>query len=191
MEYIMMEIPSGMFTNEKITKKEVRQRFEYYVSQSNSRIDYLHSYIKDTGTNIELDYSPESLIDLWRWYEDQIEVVKKTEEEWNDEISQYPNWMKDWIPREDLSMKTMKISLDVSFYFAEVMIRNNNKIEWGYFTSPKNRIGVNMPVLLGFVNGVDLDPRRIVDVCTRKSTRGKDECRLFNIYNTWLEYIPT
>lgn len=189
MEYIMMEIPCGMFSNEKISQIEVRKNFEYYISQSNDRIDYLYSYIKNTGTNIEFDYSPNSLINLWKWYETQIKVVEKTEEELKSQISQYPDWMKDFVSKEKISENTLKIALDVSFYFAEVIIRNNYKIKWGYFTSPKSRVSVNQPILLGFANDIDLNPRTIVLNCTRKSIRKNDEGILFNMYNTWMLYM--
>lgn len=189
MEYIMMEIPCGMFSNEKISQIEVRKNFEYYISQSNDRIDYLYSYIINSGINIEFDYSPNSLINLWKWYETQIEVVEKTEEELNSQISQYPDWMKDFVSKKKISENTLKIALDMSFYFAEVIIRNNNKIKWGYFTSPRSRVSVNQPILLGFANDIDLNPRTIVLNCTRKSIRKKDEGILFNMYNTWMQYM--
>ena len=189
MEYIMMEIPSGMFSDGKISKKEVGKYFEYYISCSNERIDYLSSYVKKMGINIEFDYSPESLIKLWKWYETQIEMVDKTEGELAYQINQYPNWMKDFVTKEKISDNTLKIALDISFYFAEVMIRNNNGIKWGYFTSPRSRMSVNQPTLLGFLNGIDLNPRLIVLNCTRKSSRNKDENLLFNMYKVWIGYI--
>ncbi len=189
MEYIMMEIPCGMFSNEKISHIEVRKNFEYYISQSNDRINYLCSYINNSGTHIKFDYLPNSLINLWKWYETQIEVVEKTEEELNSQISQYPDWMKDFVSREKISENTLKIALDVSFYFAEVILKNNKKIKWGYFTSPRSRVSVNQPILLGFVNDIDLNPRTIVLNCTRKSIKKKDEDILFNMYNTWTQYM--
>lgn len=189
MEYIMMEIPSGMFSNKKISKEEVHKNFEYYISQSKERINYLNSYIEKTGINMEFDFSPFSLIALWKWYETKIEVVKKTDEELATQISQYPDWMNEFITKDRVADNTLKIALDVSFYFAEVIIKNNEKISWGYFTSPRSRVSVNQPVLLGFSNDIDLNPRTLVLNCTRKSIKKKDEGILFNMYNTWIKYM--
>ena len=189
MEYIMMEIPAGMFSDDKITQNEIHQNFEHYIAQRDQRIEYLGAYINNTGVNVKFDYSPNSLIDLWKWYETQIEIVEKPKKEWKLQISQYPDWMKDFVSKEKISENTLKIALDVSFYFAEVIIRNNKKIEWGYFTSPRNRTSVNQPTLVGFVNDIDLNPRTIVLNCTRKSIRKKDEGILFNMYNIWMQYV--
>ena len=61
--------------------------------------------------------------------------------------------------------------------------------KWGYFTKPKNRFSVNEPVLLGFKDNDDLNPRLIVENCTRKSAKEKMDDRLLKIYNTWMKYI--
>ncbi len=75
-----------------------------------------------------------------------------------------------------------------SIYFAEVVIKNSNgKIYWAFHTKPKNSESLNEPVLVGFLDDVYLNPRKIVEVLTRRSHREKDEYRLLNIYNVWKE----
>lgn len=190
MEYIAMEIPLEMVPFEKMTKKDTKAYFEFYIAQINKRIEYLKQYIQNEGKMIEFDYSPNSLIVLWKWYEEKITVEEKTREELDAEISKHPEWMKDFVKKEKVSIDTLKIALDVSAYFAEVLIRNNNeRIKWGYFVSPKTRMSVNQPVLLGFKNGIDLNPRLIVLNCTRKCVACKNERILFDMYNTWINYL--
>lgn len=79
--------------------------------------------------------------------------------------------------------------MDVAIYFAEVFIRNNQTIQWGYFTMPKKRMSVNEPTLLGLKNGMDLNPRLIVINCTRHSSSGKKNTRLYDMYCTWMQYV--
>ena len=75
-------------------------------------------------------------------------------------------------------------------YFGEVMVRNNgDKLKWGYFTSPKNCMGVNRPVILGYKNDIHMDPFNIVYVCTLESSVKKDSMQLYDAYNIWGKYI--
>lgn len=88
-----------------------------------------------------------------------------------------------------MSVRTLALVTDISFYFTETFIRNNPTTFWGYFTKPKNEASVNMPVLMGFRARMKLDPRRIVHVCALKSARARDRNRLFDIYHVWQNYI--
>lgn len=183
-----MKMPENL-SFDKMTKNEAKFFFEYYISQSDERINYLKDYIQREGKNITFDYSPDSLVMLWNWYEKKITIIDKTKEEFELQCSKYPKWMQDYISKEKVSNETLKIALDISFYFAEVVIRNNKEIKWGIFTSPASRMSVNQPTLLGFSDGIDLNPRLIVLNCIRKSARNKNERNLFDLYNTWMKYI--
>ena len=137
-----------------------------------------------------LDYSDKSLISLWEWYETKIEMVLKDENEYQNELKQYPEWLRGEISNKKFSYSMLKYALDVSIYFAEVVIKNSGgKIEWGYFTTPKRRDSVNEPVLLGFRNNIDMNPRQIILNATRRSSKERESARLYNLYVTWKEYI--
>ena len=61
-----------------LTKAQAKQYFEWYVEQISPRINQLCQYMQSTnGTAFSCDYTPESLIDLWEWFEPQIRVVEK------------------------------------------------------------------------------------------------------------------
>lgn len=80
--------------------------------------------------------------------------------------------------------------MDIAIYFAEVMIRNNvPKVYWGYYMKPKNKVSVNMPVLLGFKGRMSLAPRAIVVISTKYSIEESNYNKLYEIYKTWLKYI--
>ena len=190
-EYPLM-ISSLLITKnfDELNKKEVQQYFEWYVAQSDTRINQLQNYITKTGSpEVVLDGTVESLIPLWKWFEGKIQTRKKSEEEIAAEMVGRPEWMRDEIPDWKFTVLTLAQAVDISFYFAKVFIDHNNCIRWDYYTKPKNRSSVNRPVLLGFRNNLDLDPREIVIVCCRKSLEEKKETRLFDIYNFWVKYI--
>lgn len=173
-----------------LTKVQAKKYFEWYIGQSETRINQLYQYMQSTnGTAFQCDYMPKSFIALWEWFEFQIASVEKSAEEYEAELEKFPSWMHESISRETLSIKTLALITDISFYFAETFIMRNPTIRWGYFTKPKNEVSVNMPVLMGFQSNMKLDPRQIVHVCALKSSRAHDKNRLFDIYQTWLRYI--
>lgn len=190
MIYEMMVPPFETVRFDEMNKKQAQEYFDWYMSQIDIRISTLLNAVKIDGGNYDFDYSVDSLIPIWKWYENKIQFRKLDESEYESQILRYPEWMKTYISDKDLSFETLTYCTDVSIYFAEVIIRNNNgKIKWGYFTKPKNRFSVNEPVLLGFKDNDDLNPRLIVENCTRKSAKEKMDDRLLKIYNTWMKYI--
>lgn len=190
MEYEMMIPPfkHGKFID--MNKKEAQQYFDWYTSQVKHRINILKIFIEKEGLENVLDYSAESFIPLWEWYEKKIEFVQKDAEEYKSEISKHPDWMQSEILTTKVSFETLKYALDISMYFADIIIRNSGgKIKWGYFTNPKKRMSVNEPTLLGFKGGMDLNPRLVVLNCTRRSAKESLNTRLFELYNTWMSYV--
>ena len=78
---------------------------------------------------------------MWTWYEKKIQIVEKSTEELESQMSRYPDWMHNEIAQTKISLETLKYGMDVAIYFAEVAIRNSNgQIQWGYFTSPKKDV---------------------------------------------------
>lgn len=192
MEYELMIPPKEVGDFWKFSKEDAKEHFEWYISQIPFRLKQLEEFLNnECDTNLTLNYEPSSLIPLWEWFENNIKVEKLTEEEIQEELKKYPEWLHEEIRKNDTKFTTLSlaIGMDIAIYFAETFIRNNPSVKWWYFIKPKSHISVNRPVLLGFINKVDLDPRRIVFTCMQKSMEEKNSNRLFNAYNTWLEYI--
>ena len=189
-EYNPIVVPFAFRPFESFNKKQAEEFFNWYVAQSMTRIDCLCDYIRSTGEKaFSCDYTPESLIDLWAWFEPEITMVQMKEEDYQAELEAAPEWVRASISKEEFSYKTLGLITDISFYFAETFLRNNPSIRWGYFTKPKNEVSVNKPVLMGFRCSIKLDPRQIVDVCARRSYRQRDKNQLFDAYQVWLEDI--
>ena len=190
MEYEYMISPVKNYDFFEFTKEEAKIYFNWYMEEKGHRIEMLEEYVHNAGVDIDFDYSPESLIPLWRWYETIIVSEKKTEEEIEAEKRKMPEWLHSQISDEKISMNTLKFGMDIAIYFAEVMIRNSEgKLHWGYVTKPKNYINVNRPVVSGFKADLDLDPSRTVYILTLSSEEEKNEKRLYNSYYIWQEDI--
>lgn len=172
MEYNYLVSPFDFDSFDNINKKQADEYFRWYISQSGIRIDLLRAFINENHPGrFDPDNSPDSLVPLWKWFEDEI-------------LFDGQNPCNAELPGE-----TLKIITDISFYFAEVVLYNNPGIKWGYFTRPKNRMSVNKPVLVGFKTDMDLDPRLVVRNCAYRSLDNKNSENLYNIYKNWLEFI--
>ena len=190
MEYEYMISPVKNYDFFEFTKEEAKIYFNWYMEEKGHRIEMLEEYVHNAGVDIDFDYSPESLIPLWRWYETIIVSEKKTEEEIEKEKMKMPEWLHSQISEEKISMNTLKFGMDIAIYFAEVMIRNSDgKLHWGYVTKPKNYINVNRPVVSGFKAGKELDPSRVVYILTLSSEEEKNEKRLYDRYYVWQKNI--
>ena len=189
MQYEMMVPPFERVEFWEMNKKQAQEYFDWYLGQADYRVNLLLTAVKEDGVDADFDYSVESLLPLWEWYESKITYRKLDEAEYQARISRHPEWMKDDVSDTDLSWETLMYCMDVALYFAEGIIKHNSSIYWGYFTKPKNRYGVNQPVLLGFKHNMDLNPRLIVTNCTRHSGREKLSSRLYDIYYTWMKYV--
>ena len=189
--YLLM-IPPIEKSFRDFSKTDAKTYFDWYVSQSDIRINQLQHYIADSGSpEVKLDGTPESFIPLWRWFENNIQTEKKTEEEMEAEMVGRPEWMRKEIQKVDwkFTVMTYALAVDISFYLAQVILTYHSNIKWGFLTKPKNLSSVNRPILLGFKNNLDFDPREIVIVCCRKSLKEKKETRLLDIYNVWKQNI--
>jgi hypothetical protein len=187
-----MDYPSigKPFEFNDLTKKQAKEYFEWYIGKIDERMNLLENYIKTTAdSKVVFDYSVESLITVWEWYENNISFEKRPEEEYKKEVESRPYWMKEFISEEETSEETTRFAMDVAIYFAQVFIKYNPSVHWGYFTKPKSRFSVNRPVLLGFTGGDNLDPRHLVAITTLKSNEEKNSYRLYNAYHVWINYI--
>ena len=194
MDYKIFELESPIDKDsfDEFTKKEASIYFEWYMNSIDKRIKYLENYINAGGNSIVMDYGVDSLVSVWGWYEKTIKVEHFTQIELKKEAMKYPDWLRDEIMSDDTKIadETLAICSDLAIYFAEVLRRNKSDIlYWGYYTKPKNRMSVNEPVLLGFVKGTELDPRRVLYNCTLHSIEKSDENMLKDLYYIWMSYV--
>ena len=74
LKYEFMEYPDLLKDFDKMKKKEAEKYFNWYINEINNRILYLKTYMqKDIEGESIFDYTPESLIPLWEWFQTKIE----------------------------------------------------------------------------------------------------------------------
>ena len=189
--YPIMEPPFLSFPIEEMKKKQVEQHFNWYMTQIEGRIKQLNEFINLEKKDVVLDKTPESLIDLWEWFQEHIEYEDKTEEEINKSCEGQPEWFQE-ILRQDtkkMTLLTMALAEDIAIDFSETMIHNHPQVHWGYRMKPKKLDGVNIPILLGFEGDISSNPRNLVSVCIYKSTDKKNKYQLYETYNKWVDNI--
>lgn len=191
MQYNGMTPPFELISFEDMKKKQAEQYFVWYIDTIEQRIQNLEKYINLTGTRMVLDKTPNSLIELWDWFSNHIEVCTKDEQELMLELTMRPDWIKAHImsDRRKLSLNTIMIAVDISAYFGEVFIKNNPNIYWGYLSKPKKLHGVNRPRLLGFAGDMSVYPYGRVEMCIWKTIETEDNMHLFNMYQVCLKMI--
>ena len=189
--YPIMEPPFLSFPIEDMKKKQVEQHFNWYMTQIEGRIKQLNEFINLEKKDVVLDKTPESLIDLWEWFQEHIEYEDKTEEEINKSCEGQPEWFQE-ILRQDtkkMTLLTMALAEDIAIYFSETMIHNHPQVHWGYLMKPKKLDGVNIPILLGFKGNDCVNPRTLITVCIYKTTEKKNKYKLYEVYNIWVNNI--
>lgn len=106
------------------TKKEAESYFEWYKNQLNPRIEYLRKY-----SGVDLDYSVNSLVDIWGWFLKIAETEKapkaKTEEIRNRLKSLPKEIIEDVLNEQSrqFSLETEYIIRDIAMYFGEVYVK--------------------------------------------------------------------
>lgn len=179
----------------KMSAKEAKKHFEWYVSEVPNRINLLIDLFGATGGGEKkyLDLSPKSLIILWEWFLPNIKTTLKTKEEIDNELQNIPDWLKDEVRRNNkkLSVASTTLAMDIAIYFAETLIKHFEKnLKWGYITKPKSLEYVNSPVLVGFKSDMELNPRTVVYNLTLDAIDGNTSKEaLYQLFKVWLEYI--
>ena len=139
----------------ELTPKRAKEYFLWFKNEIPNRITMLWEYMKEERPESQpFDYSPESLIPLWDWYETKIKQAPKTKKEIEYSVSKYPKWMEENIRK--ITMKytdeTLSLALDISIYYGETIIKNYPNMYWGHFTRPKRELFANKPVILKLNN---------------------------------------
>ena len=189
--YPIMEPPFLSFPIEEMKKKQVEQHFNWYMTQIEGRIKQLNEFINLENKNVVLDKTPESLIDLWEWFQGHIEYEDKTEEEINKSCEGQPEWFQEILRKstKKMTLLTMALAEDIAIYFSETMIHNHPQVHWGYLMKPKKLDGAKLPILLGFECILSANPRNLVSVCIYKSTEKKNKYELYETYNIWVSHV--
>lgn len=192
MEYMFMQPPFEIKSFKDMSKKDAQKHFDWYIGDIPNRIEMLKNAFEASGggKKEELDFSDKSLIKLWNWYINSVEIIDKTKEEIENEKSKLPEWVSKNISSQKISIEWMSIAMDIAIYFAESFVNAYSNIKWGFVSKPNSLAYVNKPVLIGFKTGLELDATNIIRNLTIKVTHGeKDPEALSKLYKVWIESV--
>ena len=137
----------------QLSKTEAQAFFDWHMSKLEERIDYLR-----THTKLNLDYSPKSLVPLWKWFLKRAEIEDTPQarlQTLEQKLTQASSPFTETVLRENarqLSFETECIIRDIAMYLGEMFVKSHPSVYWGFYTTPKTDIFVNHPLLLGFPN---------------------------------------
>lgn len=161
MEYVLMEPPIIMESFETLSKKEAKILFDWFVNQIPLRIEVLKNV---TNGEVDFNFTPESLIDIYSWFLSQVEIYELSEEEIGRELKelrQYPNFIYEDEKKSllanpvEIAKVDYAIAMDIGIYYGETIRINYPQVKWTYFTKPKSHSFLNKPVL--YFNDADDD----------------------------------
>ena len=180
----------------ELTPKQAKEYFKWYMEEIPHRLTLLWNYIHQDYPEIkEFDYSPESLIPIWEWYETKIKQVPMTAKEIESRVRVFPKYLESEIRKntQKYTGETLSLALDISIYLGEVIIKNYPHPRWNYRTKPKREISVYRPVIDGLPYNMTMETSRSLFVLTIESTKERDKDRLYTLYrNCESEYfIPS
>ncbi|MCP3744528.1 MULTISPECIES: hypothetical protein [Paenibacillus] len=185
MDYKLMQPPFEMKEYSEMNKKEAKEHFDWFKQQIPSRLEQLGAF-----SQIHLDYSDRSLIDIWDWYLANVQIQNKSTSELKEEYSKSSKWMKEYINDKKVSTQSKAFTLDIGIYLGEVVKSNHSGLDWGIIFKPKSYISVNRPVITGLTRQKDMD---VIMIVTNEMYLVLDGERnpnaLFDIYQTWEKYI--
>ena len=136
---------------EEFDPDEAEAYFNWFMGQIEDRINYLQEYSK-----ISLDYSVDSLVDIWRWFLKIAEIEQTPRIKINEikrQLKGHPKEIVEAVLKEQskqFSLETEYILRDIAMYLGEVFVKNNLSISWGYHTDVNADSFANKPLLVGF-----------------------------------------
>ncbi|PIQ77698.1 hypothetical protein COV82_03125 [Candidatus Peregrinibacteria bacterium CG11_big_fil_rev_8_21_14_0_20_46_8] len=127
----MYEIIAPPFTLEfrKMSTKELKQYYEWFMNEKPKRLKLLDEAIKSTKgfEKWNNDFSVDSLTSLGKW----ITATKKRK-----------------LLSGDLTNETFSHAIDAAMYFGDVLIRTNNNLTWHHnINTAKNDADYGQPVV--------------------------------------------
>ncbi len=184
---------------EKLSPKEAKEHFNWYVGNIAGRIDYLQETSK-----IALDFSESSLISIWKWFLFIAEIEKTPKakiKEVENQLINHPREIAKAVIKDEkyqFSLQTEYILRDIAMYLGQVFITNHPQISLGYHTDISLDSSANMPILLGFVDKAFKPPFDMIFEPIHMSmmqasklfdkTHSQDD--IYNLYKKWVQWIP-
>jgi hypothetical protein len=132
-----------------MTPKEAKEYFEWFKENIPAEMETLRRVVPK---KISLDFSPESLIPLEKWFLPARAYKKLPKKQIMEDYANAPDYILEEMLRSRYAptWQTVTIAAMVGVYLGEVFVRNDKDLYWGYVKKPKSDVHFNMPVVYGF-----------------------------------------
>jgi hypothetical protein len=166
---------NGLSSNKTMSAKERKEALERYLAQSPESIALL---MHEMGGQ-SLDFSPSSLVRVWKHFQACLTTREKTAEEW----SEIPEWATETTTTVMFTEETKLRIVRTAFYLGEVFTRQCPHLKWEIAKSGVYR---DKPVLTGFRHGLEFCPLNLVEVQAWKAVRRQaDKTELMELFDIW------
>ena len=198
-KYDMAVPPLGLNYYE-MTPEQARENFFWFMSKIPERMDYLRNRCAtDMKISVDaIDYSPQSLIIVWKWFLKTARMEKTPKEELDIMKEQAKIFGESFISWYDFTVSTKFIIRDIGMYLGESWIRKYPQLYWYYFVKPKNEINAKQPIVKGFYLKTELgegdmvlNPLQLADAAaTNIFDKTQKETDLYDMYMHGVGMVP-
>jgi hypothetical protein len=197
--YDLLVPPLGLdFYN--MTPKQAKENFEWFISKMPERMEYFRSRCA-SDLNIPeetLNYSPESLILVWRWFLQTARMEKTPQEELERMKEGAKVFGDSFINWEQFTVATKFIMRDIGMYVGQCYVLNYPILYWHYHTKPKNGVDAKQPLIYGFVveymgktGDAFLNPIRVAEgAAANFYYKTQKETDVYDMFVKWAKNIP-
>lgn len=205
-KYDILVYPSAIVP-QNMTPEQGEEYCNWFFSKIPERMEYFRRRcaLDQLISPDLLDYSPESLVLVWRWFLG-IARTEKTPQAYRAAMESGAKiFGESYIPRRVLSVISQFILHDIAMYVGECFVRNKDSLYWCYIPLEKEDICYNQPAVSRFrivteiplpkgetmtVEGdADFHPIHMVGVQAARILHGAaKENDLYNIFMKWLNW---
>ena len=184
LDYPLISLPFAFKPLKEMSEEEAEQHLKWFVSKSKTRQGVLLDAVERlSGNKNEIDYTPQSLIPLWRGVSALFKIRAMTEEERRKFYRKVPEAAKKIkFSLSTYTTETLCLAVDIGYYVAEIYMRHYPQVHWIVY--PTKSMSFNKPALFGFY--LPLVPSDMVKGSIGKHLKTPMETHLFNIYEKWV-----
>lgn len=186
-DYQSLLIPDELYIEDfENAKSDDAIKFsDWFFAQTKDRIEVLQNYINKSNDIFSLDYTDKSLIKLWTWFEDNLELVEKTDKELQNEKESTPQVYWKFIQNKRISPLMVEIAIDISYYFADMLLKKHSDLHTDCIIKPKWKENLKKPVISGFFMDITIYPIELIMESAKRSVEKKNPLRLKMIYDRY------
>lgn len=191
---------------ENMTPEQGEEYVQWFLSKIPERMEYFRNRCaEDLGISVdELDYSPESLILVWRWFLKTARMEKVPREQLVQQRKAAGVLGDSFSATKVFSVATHFIMYDIAMYVGQCFVLNYPSLHWCFCPQPEDSVTVNQPAITQFHVVIEMNlpkfrvveadsefyPIHMVGVQAASFYRNaQKETDLYNIFMKWAGWI--